>query len=208
MLQPPTMLARRVFGIELALLDDVRRTVASTVERQQRAGRHAVALAPALPTTGLDERFFVADRLHLSANGTAVLACAAHDALRSAARPSLARMMRDAGGPRSSSGRRCAQPPPRSCWEPFCSEEEEGAAAAVDDGDLRQCDADSGALAPFVLTGMACSGGVRVARAACQDVRTRFGLPMMRARDDFHTARLTMERWEGRWHSPKPKSGT
>ena len=182
-LQPPTMLARRVYGIELVLLDSVRKEVADVVAQQRRAGRLGVTLAPALPTTGLDARFFTDDRLHLSANGTAVLACAAHDALRLVARPSLHRMMhdaadaqrRDSSAASSPSNRHCRAPRPRSCWDPFCTDDHD-AAAAEDDGASRQCEADSGALAPFVLTGMACSGGGRAARAACRAVRTQFGL--------------------------------
>lgn len=172
LLQPPTMLAPRVFEIERTLLADVRRTVDTVAQHHRRAGR-PVALAPPLPTAHLDERFFTADKLHLNANGSAVLACAAHDALRFAARPSLQRMTREAAGlargvPPPSE---CAVPPARSCWAPFCADDD---AKALDDASTRECDADSGALAPYVLTGWPCVGGLAAARGACKVVRRQF----------------------------------
>ena len=192
LLQPPPILRRRIFGIERALLPDVRQVIAKVAieQQQQHAGRRRVALAPPLPADGLDETFFTADRLHLNANGSAVLACAAHDALHqvaAAAAPTLRRAIAgasrlpaaDADDRRVQAAKElavtraeCARPPARSCWDPFCAADR----PAPDDGHLRHCEADSGALAPFLLTGMPCTGGPAAAGAACYAIRRRFGM--------------------------------
>lgn len=192
LLPPPPMLAEHKFGIEASLLVQARRVVADVAtavrqRQQQRQHLHGattaavvvpstqVLLAPALPIPRHQD-VFIFDGLHLNANGTALMACAIHHALR---RSSMLRCAkRDKARDKGSVGRL------RSCWPPFCKTATGGQPA--DDGHLRRCDEESGIAAPYMLTGMACSGLsasdhsrerslTAAARATCDALRRTHG---------------------------------
>lgn len=144
LLQPPDLLAQRVFGIRQTLLPGVRDAIAK-VSRSTGVVLHDSAQhIPALPS------LYTSDGLHLSANGSALLACTVFNRLRSEIDGigSLSRRCRV-----TSDGMMRVDSRPRSCWDPFC---ERPLPSPYDDPAERMCVAESGIGAPFLFTGMPC----------------------------------------------------
>lgn len=196
-LEPPAMHGSRVFGIERALLGDVRQVIAEAVAevsdavdaafkrqgrpqqaQEQRPPATRIMLAPPLPIDGTDASLFTYDKLHLNANGTALVACSAHQALRQLSRPSFSKLLQtamagdaDSGGGDAACGTSASIG--RSCFDPFCRENSHE--DHHDDAHLRECGDESGVGAAYLLTGMACSpvGATAPARAACAALRRR-----------------------------------
>ena len=167
-LQPPPLLDAdiAIFGIESELLAEVRAVLADEVAIGHLSSIHSsprVVLAPPLSVPS-DARLFTSDGLHLSGNGSALLACEVHSELR---RHGVVRCARLRAQRRGLSRRASARP--RSCWDPFCPQpetpEDEAAAAGVLDSvqySWRACMDESGIGAPLLFTGMACTHAGRV----------------------------------------------
>jgi lysophospholipase L1-like esterase len=176
-LKPPPMLGRRVFGIERALLGDVEsgieQAIAATVSKQQQKALPSATLiiqAPPLPMGSTDDGIFTFDRLHLNANGSGLVACAAHESLRAFARREPLRELWSAAAS-SCSAENGAKPQARSCFDPFCADEK----SDVDGMRSHRCTEESGIGAAFVLTGHLCTplGATSSARAVCKSLRAR-----------------------------------
>ena len=181
LLSPPPMNADIVFDIDTTLLQQVRHgvaLVAAALAADTAAARTRVRLAPPLPIAPTAATIFTYDQLHLNANGSALLACAVHEAVRWDLPRGCSRQR--AGG--SNNGWATAS---RSCWDPFCLPV--GSAPAVgsyvggdfsDDGERRGCEEESGIGAAYALTGMACKHAHtrELARATCQRLRAEHGI--------------------------------
>lgn len=193
-LQPPDILASRVFGIERKLLPEVRAVISdfSRSHGENAGASQQLVLEPLrIPRVAA---LYATDSLHLSANGSALLACAAWRRLRGifggalsrwcAAQPARASVQASKRVPSSGKdGASGAPSRPRSCWDPFCARP---SPSPYDDPDTRACEAESGIRAPFLFTGMPCHGhahahGPRLhvaARLACSTLWREHGWPM------------------------------
>ena len=176
MVAPPPLLSETpMFGIERALLADVRTAVAdlaSSLQAELAATRTHVMLAPALPIASDDASLFADDQLHLNANGTAQLACALHQSIGSRRWAALLRSVELAGAVRRPSFESCRHK--TSCFEPFCP------TPPADDYHARRCYEETGFGAPALITGLAChtpapGRTADLARATCSALRRRHG---------------------------------
>ena len=190
LLTPPPMVGDEAWAIRSSLLEPVRAAVsesAAAIRAEHATRGMRVRLLPAVPLA--PPAVFSSDRLHLDANGSALLACDVHDALRG----QLGAELGDTSGDGESSSTSsptllddCSRPRrrSRSCFDPFCVDGAPGQPAFFSEDDFdddehdRRCDEPSGIGAPYVQTGMACSQprGREYARQSCMRLRRAYNM--------------------------------